>query len=207
MARPWIGRRDAQPRRQPATLSSAWQRCHDTPDESGSTDPGRWQRGPTIFPGHKKPGSGGPRVQRRFGEAQRVALAGYQSATRPLPSGLYRRPRNLTGSCSRHVVRSLAGCNRRSGLGRHSSPASPHPEGCAPSSIPTLGAIVKYSFGAPWLRRPLERTCPSPRSVSALLVPPQLSRVASDGTLLDERANLRRTQGAAPCTIPPTSYA
>ena len=47
---------------------------------------------------------------------------------RLLPSGLYRRLRNFTGSC-RWCNQPLAGFHRRSGLGRHRTRPHPNPEG------------------------------------------------------------------------------
>ena len=68
------------------------------------------------------------------GEAGRVA--------RLLPSGLYRRLRSRTGSCSRDTALAR-GLYRRSGLGRHHPPASPNPEGYASQRVAQRGGDVK----------------------------------------------------------------
>jgi hypothetical protein len=61
-------------------------------------------------------------------DSQQKARQNAGSQLRLLPSGLYRRLRNSTGSCIWYY-QTLAGFHRRSGLGRHSARPHPNPEG------------------------------------------------------------------------------
>ena len=107
---------------------------------------------PKTFRATKNPGPEALGQKLRSGNSEPLA---WNAAVRLLPSGLYRRLRSFTGSCARAPT-IACGLYRRSGLGHHSSTASPNPEGSSTVfTLPMRAMAVKTASPA---NRPVRQT-------------------------------------------------